>query len=895
MRISLADRYAVEGELGQGGMATVYLARDLRHNRQVAIKVLRPDLAAAIGAERFLREIEVTANLQHPHILPLYDSGTARGTAERGIAGSSDRTDDPTVARSDVLLYYVMPYVDGESLRARLDREKQLSITDAVRIATEVAEALDYAHRRGIVHRDVKPENVLLHEGRALVADFGIALAVQHAGGSRITQTGLSLGTPQYMSPEQASADRELDARSDVYSLGVMLYEMLAGDPPHAGSTVQAIVASVLTRQPESLASRRATVPSHVAAAVHTALEKLPADRFPTARDFASALRGEGHVPRGVSPAARPYRTWIADGRTWVAVAAATAVTALVVSSLARPSPPRAPVEFMIDLPAEASLAFAGLPYPVAVSADGARIVFSGLAQDSVLGTVSRLFVRTLDRVDPVPIVGTDSAMAPFLAPDGSWVGFWVRGGLRKVPLSGGTPLVLTSAEEASPLRGAVWLGDGSIVYSDGPIGILARLPSAGERPDVLYRDTAFVVGRPAVVPEGDAVVFLRCPVRTVCDETEVVWLDLASHTTRVVLSMKDVRDITPLSDGRLVILRGDGTLASVAYGDGGPSAGGEPVSIRDQVEAFALSPAGTLVAAGRGGSQAGQLVEVRRDGSERPLAAENRNILFPAVSPDGDRVAMEIHQEAEAGVEGHIWVYDLTAHTLTPITSEGHDSRTTWRPDGREVGYASVRGSGSGLYAIAANGEGKERLLRSLSEPIVYSPVFDWSPSGQWIVYSQDGDLFAAVAGADDPPRRLTETAASETRPRFSRDGRWIAYVSNESGRAEVYVRGFPNGGRWKISEGGGTEPAWGPADRELFFRGWDGWLLAARLQLGSDVRVLGRDRLFDASGYSVFGEYSYDAFPDGQRFVFIRRPTAVPRILVALNWVPPDRSAGP
>ena len=885
----LADRYAVERELGQGGMATVYLARDLRHNRQVAIKVLRPDLAALIGAERFLREIEVTASLQHPHILPLYDSGTIGGAVDRGIGGSLGRTDDPAISRSDELLYYVMPYVDGESLRTRLDREKHLSIADAVRIATEVAEALDYAHRRGIVHRDIKPENVLLHEGRALVADFGIALAVQHAGGSRITQTGLSLGTPQYMSPEQATADRELDARSDVYSLGAMLYEMLAGDPPHAGSTVQAIVASVLTRDPDPVTSRRATVPPQVAAAVHTALERLPADRFSSAREFARALQGEGPVRRAIS-AAPPHRTWLADWRTWVAATVAAAVTALAVMALERPAEVGTPVEFMIDLPAEASLAFAGLPYPVAVSPDGRRIVFSGLAQDSVLGTVSRLFVRPLERVDPVPIAGTDSAMAPFVSADGSWVGFWVMGGVRKVPLSGGTPVVLTAAEEASPLRGAAWLADGSIVYPDGPTGVLARLGATGEQREVLYADTAFFVGRPAVAPEGDAVLFLRCPVRTACEAIDVVRLDLATHATRVILSMKDVRDFAPLPGGRLVVLRGDGMLASTVYAEGAPGSTGEPTAIRDQVEAFALSASGTLVAAGRSGSQGGQLVEVRRDGSERSLAAENRNILFPAVSPDGGRIAMEIHQPTSTGVEGHIWVYDLAARTFTPITSAGHDSRTTWRPDGREVGYASVRGPGSGLYSIAADGEGKESQILALSGPIVFSPVFDWSPSGQWIVYSQDGDLFAAVAGRDEPPRRLTETAASETRPRFSRDGRWIAYVSSESGRAEIYVRAFPSGGRWKISEGGGTEPAWGQADRELFFRGGDGGLVAARLQLGREVRGLGRERLFDASGYSVFGEYSYDAFPDGQRFVFIRRPPAAPRILVALHWAPPE-----
>src|SRR5512141_3193025 len=265
---ALSGHYRLEDEIGAGGMATVYLAQDLRHDRRVAVKVLRPELAAVIGAERFLAEIKLTANLQHPHILPLFDSGEA-----------------------DSFLYYVMPFVEGESLRSRLNREKQLPMADAIRIATEVASALDYAHRPGAVHRDIKPENILIHDGRALVADFGIALAASKAGGNRMTETGMSLGTPHYMSPEQAMGEREITARSDVYALGAVLYEMLTGDPPFTGSTAQAVVARVVTESPRPMLPQRHTIPPHVEAAVLTALEKLPADRFSTAAEFADALK----------------------------------------------------------------------------------------------------------------------------------------------------------------------------------------------------------------------------------------------------------------------------------------------------------------------------------------------------------------------------------------------------------------------------------------------------------------------------------------------------------------------------------------------------------------------------------------------------------------------------
>src|SRR5215216_5003728 len=270
---ALADRYRVERELGAGGMATVYLAEDLRHDRRVAIKVLRPELAAVIGAERFVREIQTIATLQHPHILGLIDSGEVEGTA-----------------------YYVMPFVEGDSLRDRLTREKQLPVADAVRLACEVAGALDYAHRHGVIHRDIKPENILLHDGSALVADFGIALAMSTAG-TRMTETGMSLGTPHYMSPEQAMGERELDARSDVYALGCVTYEMLLGEPPFTGPTAQAIVARVVTAEPAGLTEQRRSVPAAVDAAVLTALEKLPADRFASAREFAEAISGRTAVP----------------------------------------------------------------------------------------------------------------------------------------------------------------------------------------------------------------------------------------------------------------------------------------------------------------------------------------------------------------------------------------------------------------------------------------------------------------------------------------------------------------------------------------------------------------------------------------------------------------------
>src|SRR5437867_3419727 len=274
VRASLAGRYTIERELGRGGMATVYLARDLKHDRPVALKVLRPELAAVLGAERFLQEIRISAKLDHPHILTLIDSDA-----------------------DDGFVWYVLPLVRGESLRAKLAREKQLSLEEALTITKQIAAALDYAHRHGVIHRDIKPENILLHEGEAMLADFGIALAVREAGGPRLTESGLSLGTPQYMSPEQATGGRELDARSDVYSLAAVVYEMLAGEPPHTGPTAQAVIAKLLTERPTRIRTVRDTVPRGIDTAVAKALAKVPADRFGGAAGVVTALAVPGAGP----------------------------------------------------------------------------------------------------------------------------------------------------------------------------------------------------------------------------------------------------------------------------------------------------------------------------------------------------------------------------------------------------------------------------------------------------------------------------------------------------------------------------------------------------------------------------------------------------------------------
>src|SRR5512143_2395942 len=436
---ALSDRYRIERELGRGGMATVFLADDIKHDRKVAIKVLKPELAAVLGAERFVQEIKTTAALAHPHILPLFDSGEADG-----------------------FLYYVMPYIEGETVREKLNRETQFGVDEAVRIAREVADALDYAHRHGVIHRDIKPENILLHDGRPMVMDFGIALAVSAAAGGRMTETGLSLGTPHYMSPEQATADKQITARSDIYSLGSVLYEMLTGDPPHTGASAQQIIMKIVTEEAAPVTKARKSVPPNVAAAVGRALERLPADRFEHAKDFADALRNPAFTTTTVQAAGAASRTsrwkWAAAGLVGGLVVAAAGTRLGLLGFLTGGSG----ADNALDRVSFTQRTFGTeAVFTARFAHDGETIVYSAAAE----GSVPRLYVIRSDYPEPRPVSASATQLLSVSSRDELAV--LVRanylahrlfaGTLARMPMGGGAP-----REILTDVRDADWTPDGS-------------------------------------------------------------------------------------------------------------------------------------------------------------------------------------------------------------------------------------------------------------------------------------------------------------------------------------------------------------------------------------------------------------------------------------------------
>jgi Tol biopolymer transport system component/tRNA A-37 threonylcarbamoyl transferase component Bud32 len=872
---ALADRYRIEREIGAGGMATVYVAQDLRHDRKVALKLMRPELSAVIGAERFLAEIKLTANLQHPHILPLFDSGEVDGC-----------------------LFYVMPFVEGESLRDRLNREKQLPVADAIRIAAEVASALDYAHRHHVIHRDIKPENILLHDGRALVADFGIALAASKASGARMTETGMSLGTPHYMSPEQAMGEREITARSDVYALGAMLYEMLTGDPPFTGSTAQAIVARVLTEAPRPILPQRHTIPAHVEAAVLTALEKLPADRFATAAEFAEALTGRNYVPTVPTTAALPARAPAAAGRrdpvTLALLGVAFVATAAALWGWLRPAPSPTVNRFSLFFtPEQALLPVTQSGNRVAISPDGKRLVYVGPAERG-----GRLWLREHDQLSSTSIAGTEGAGTPFFSPDGRHVGFLVNGTkLRTVSLDGGPVLTLSDSVNST---GGDWGTDGYI-YVEGDSGII-RMRSSGGPAELIYNALKRKeVGAewPVLLPGARGIVFRTRRVNQSPTDFQVVAMKLPKGEPKVLMRGVYAR-YSPT--GHLLVATAEGKLLAAPFDPDKLEVTGSPMGVLEGigVEAsgfsvnLALSENGTLVYTTGGATGSRRPVWVARDGEESPVdpAWQPQGIIANfALSPDGKALAVDVVQN---GVNS-IWVKQLPTGPYSRLTfGDSGNMRPTWSADGRSVVYLTDVDNVGGLPAMRrADGTGSvQRLLGARSG---WGQTFQ-TRDGRWLVLRRSifapgkGDIFAVRMG-DTTLVPLANGPAGEADAAVSPDGRWLAYASDESGQAEIYVRPFPDASsaRWQVSATGGTDPVWSRSGQELFYLSAQSELMSAEVAPGAAFTISPPKRLFSTSPYTPIPPVpAFDVGADG-KFLFLRETTPTERneLIVVQNWV--------
>jgi Tol biopolymer transport system component len=865
LNAALDGRYRIERQLGEGGMATVFLAEDLKHRRNVALKVLKPELAAVVGAERFLGEIETTANLQHPHILPLFDSGEADG-----------------------FLFYVMPFIEGESLRERLEREQQLPVEDALGIAEKVAAALQYAHEQGVVHRDIKPANILMSRGEPLVADFGIALALSEAGGGRITETGLSLGTPHYMSPEQAAGERTLDKRSDVYALGCVVYEMLTGQPPFGGPSAQAVLARILTGEADRITLHRRSVPPNVEAAVSHALERLPADRFDSAAAFARALRdpsyGAERRAAGVAAGAR------GGGGRWrlAAIAAAiVAVASVAVSfTVTRPGDPPPVRRYSMELAGDAvSPSLVGSR--IDISPDGSTVAFIGLGGSGQAGA-TQIWIRRRDELEARPLGRTEISSMPTFSPDGQRIAYGTGNARFGIASLGGEPPVVFDAP-GNQTFGLDWGSDGNLYYA-GLDGIY-RIPAGGGDAERVTRvDTAggeFLHVYPELLPGGRGLIYTS--VRNVGSDPD------ASRVQVVELESGEIRTSIRALQGRyaragyllLVSSSPERTLLAVPFDLRRLEVTGEAVALAQGIGVttngvdMALSDDGTLIYLSAPSDEGNAITPmiVARDGTQRPVDPTWREAFSSlAVAPAGDQVALSfIGQEGE-----HIWVKNLDGSPPAKRTFEGQQNqRPEYTPDGRTLVYYNNQGGGFDLWRVPADGSGRAEVFVDEARDVVAA---EFTPDGRWIIFrtnalqSPGADILARRIGADGTPEGevvpLLATAAGERTPAVSPDGRWMAYVSDESGRDEVYVRPFPDvqSARWQVSVNGATEPLWSRSGDELFYRRSDGMLMAVSVRTDPAFVAGRREPLFEATAY--FNDYNhrgYDVFPGDSTFLML------------------------
>jgi serine/threonine-protein kinase len=774
-----------------------------------------------------------------------------------------------------------MPYVEGESLRDRLLREKQLPIDAAVRIATEVASALDYAHRKGVIHRDIKPENILLHDGQALVADFGIALAAAAAGGSRMTETGLSLGTPHYMSPEQAMGEREITARSDVYALGCVLYEMLTGDPPFTGSTAQAIVARVVTEVPRPLVPQRHTIPPHIEGAVLSALEKLPADRFASAAEFAQALASPGArtvvtTPRPVPGRRRERLAWAVVGTLALLLVGGAAY------HLAGTGASRPPLVASLLPPPGCGFERVARSNLVQLSPDGRTLAFIASCDDE-----QSLWVRSLQTGQSRKLGGTSGAAYPFWSPDGGSLGFFTDERLKRIDLESGAIRDLAPAPDG---RGGTWSRSGSILYAPDIYGPLHQVSAGGGEPQpttVIPEDASDVTHRlPYFLPDGRHFLFVEGVGAGVNGDLKVGQLGI--RETRTLL---DHPSNVAYADGYLLHAR-EGVLLAQWFDPDAIELSESSVALAPAIESwpfrflgnYSVSTGGRLVYREAATPQSRLEWFEPATGSRTPIL-ERGAYRAIRLSPDGERVL--VARAEGRGPLANAWLYELNQATWSRLSSQGKlQYQFAWSRDGREAILEPV--NDSTLWFVPLDGGG----VRTLTRPLGSTPALDWAPDGSYSVGTRQvqatGNDLIRWTGDSSPPVVLYATPADESSPRISPNGRYLAYVSNQTGRDEVYLARLPAVTAHVQVTGAGSggsvdaRVAWNRDGRTLYFLDAAGTLTSAPVETGPELRIGKPSPVAGAPR----GIVELDAAPNGRLLLLYDDHMAEAPLTLVENW---------
>ena len=864
--------YEIQSSLGAGGMGEVYKARDTRLDRTVAVKILPEALALDTQfRERFEREARTISQLDHAHICALYDVGE-----ERGIS------------------FLVMQYLEGETLAARVQRGA-LAIQDALKIAVEIAGALEAAHRAGVIHRDLKPGNVMLTKSGAKLLDFGLAKtnAVARSGASvlpttpvSITAQGTILGTFQYMAPEQVEG-QEADARTDLFAFGAMLYEMVSGRPAFQGKTQASLIGAIMRDDPTLTPDFGVSLPPALGRVIRTCLAKNPDDRFQTAHDVALQLQWilEGGSQVGVpapAPVASPgrQRAWL----PWSVAAVATMAAALLGAlPFLKTAAPRRMVRFEVANPD--GVINVGAPR---LSPDGRYLAFN--ATDGTGNT--RIWVRQMSSLAAEPLTGTEAAGRPFWSPDSRFLGFMADGKLKKIDVTGGPPQKICDAPTGAD---GTWSPNGVILFDGRGSDPIYRVAAAGGTPVIAVKpETArneALVGWPEFLSDGRHFMYLAMNQKPEDTAYRVGALDsadtqpLASAQTQLAYAPPD----------RLLFVR-DQTLVAQRFDEKAMKTTGDPVPLAERIgtdsvglATFSISREGTL--AYRTGDPGSRLLWVDRSGRDMDTLGDSGEYENPALSRDGSRLAFNLTDKSTRKTD--LWIRDLARGVNSRFTfGQGSNRVPLWSPDGSVIVFTSTRTGNGDLYTKPANGQGEETLLLKSDQ---LKAATDWSRDGRYIAYqsfSKTGaDLWALPTFGDRKPVPILTTPFAESNGVFSPDGRFIAYRSDESGRNEIYVQPFLKGsGKWQVSTAGGSDPTWRSDGQEIVYRGVDQRLMAADVSVVGETFQVGVPRALFAARLNIVGNVRnrYAPTADGQRFLLIAplgRDAMAPTTVV-LNW---------
>ena len=759
--------YEIEAPLGAGGMGEVYKAKDTRLDRTVAIKILPAHLSESPELkERFEREARAVSSLNHPHICTLHDIG-----------------------HQDGIDFLVMEYLEGESLADRLERGP-LSTSEVLRYGIELADALDNAHREGVVHRDLKPGNVMLTPPGAKLVDFGLAkLQAQEAAREMsslptqqkpLTEQGSILGTFQYMAPEQLEG-KDADARSDLFALGAVLYEMVTGRKAFQGKSQASLISAIMSSEPPSMTELEPLSPKTLERVVRRCLEKDPDKRWQTAAGVLDALRflaEEGEPEKTPSsPVATGSRLLMGSA---LGLALGALVAGLVVWSAMRPEPN--PVKrFVVNFGEEERLG--GFPgHRIAISPDGARIAYL-IDRDGGL-----LMLRAMNQIEARPIAGTEGARHPFFSPDGEWLGFFADGTLKKISLAGGAPLTLAQLN-SSNFNGAVWVSDDTILYNEG--ADILRVPAAGGAPDVLLAPDEDRYIWPETLPGDDAVLYTVW--RGNLDQSAIAVFSETTGESRVLVETGTHPLYT--ASGHIVFARAPDALWAVPFDLDRLDITGSPFPVLEGVTIypggasnFGVSHDGSLVyVPGDVAAPESTLVWVDRHGVARPLTEARRTYGHPRLSPDGTRLAVEIG----VGLQSDVWVLETARETLTRLTFEGVNRRPIWTPDGNEITFGSSRRRNGVFDILSKPADGSGEAVPMTANDHLELPA-SWSPDGKTLVFRHEPgdtghDIARLVPEDGGEAETIVGTGFQERHAALSRDGRWLAYSSEESGRREV------------------------------------------------------------------------------------------------------------